>query len=308
MKSRKNLKNRYPSYLNIQDFKPIIRELKSMLNPCVVCPRNCRIDRFTSKKGICRTGYLPIVASYNLHHGEEPPISGFRGSGTIFFSGCPLRCLFCQNYPISQYVNGNEISIKKLAEYMLFLQRKGAHNINLVTPTHVVPQFVEALEIAVEDGLHIPIVYNCGGYENIEVLKILDGIIDIYLPDMKYGSNINALKYSGVKNYVEINRKAVIEMYRQVGDLVVDDNGVALRGLIIRHLVLPENISGTDEVLKFIAGLSRTIYISIMSQYFPAYKAPEIAELSRRLTISEYKWATELMEKLGLINGWIQPF
>ena len=298
---------RYPSYQGIKNFRPIIQELKSMLNPCRICPRNCGVDRFTSNKGACRTGYLPIVASYNLHHGEEPPISGYRGSGTIFFSGCPLRCLFCQNYPISQYINGNEISIEELANYMLILQKKGAHNINLVTPTHVVPQFIEALAIAVEKGLNIPIVYNCGGYENLEVLQLLDGIVDIYLPDMKYGSDKNALRYSGVKNYVEINRKAVAEMYRQVGDLALDEDGVAVKGLIVRHLVLPNNISGTDEVLKFIASLSTTISISLMSQYFPAYKAPEIEELSKRLTVEEYQRATKLMKTLGLINGWIQP-
>jgi len=298
---------KYPSYLEIKDFAPIIQELKSMLNPCRICPRNCMIDRFTSNKGFCKTGYLPIIASYNLHHGEEPPISGYHGSGTIFFSGCPLRCKFCQNYSISQYVNGNEVSIETLAEYMLSLQKKGAHNINLVTPTHFVPQFVEALSIASRKGLNIPIVYNCGGYENLEVLQLLNGIIDIYLPDMKYGSNKNALKYSGIKNYVEINRRTITEMYKQVGNLIMDENGVAIRGLIIRHLVLPNNISNTDEVLKFIAGLSKTISISLMSQYFPAYKAPEIAELSRRLTPGEYEKATNLMEKLGLINGWTQP-
>ncbi len=300
-------KGLYPSYLNIKDFKSIIDRLKSLLNPCTVCPRKCRINRFKSNNGFCRTGYKPKVASYNLHHGEEPPISGYRGSGTIFFSGCPMRCVFCQNYPISQYLHGNEITIEELADYMISLQKRGAHNINLVTPTHFVPQFVEALSIAVDKGLTIPIVYNSGGYENLEVLKLLDGIIDIYLPDMKYGNDEMAKKYSGIKDYVKINQQAIIEMYRQVGDLVLDENGVAIKGLIIRHLVLPNNISGTDKILKFIANLSNTISISLMSQYFPAYKAPEIAELSQRITEKEYENATSLMEKLGLENGWIQP-
>ncbi len=301
-------KRKYPSYLNIKDFGPIIKGLKSLLKPCRTCPRECRIDRFTSDRGFCRTGYLPKVASYNLHFGEEPPISGFRGSGTIFFSGCPMRCVFCQNYPISQYVNGNEVSIRKLAEYMIILQRKGAHNINFVTPTHFVPQMVEALSIAVEMGLNIPIVYNSGGYERVEVLKIIDGIVDIYMPDMKYGSDEMAKRYSGVPDYVGINRRAIEEMFRQVGNLVIDRNGIAKRGLLIRHLVLPENIANTETVLEFISSLSKNIYISLMSQYFPAYRAPEIPEISRRLTKEEYDYAVGLLDKYGLKNGWIQPF
>jgi len=298
---------RYPSYLNINNFNERIKILKERLNPCTVCPFKCRINRFKESSGRCRTQYLPKVASYNLHFGEEPPISGKRGSGTIFFSGCSLRCSFCQNYPISQLLNGKEASIESLSKMMLILQKRGAHNINLVTPTHFVPEIVEALNIAIQNGLNIPIVYNSSGYDNIEVLKALDGIIDIYLPDMKYGANRNALKYSGAKNYVENNRKTIREMYRQVGELTLDKDGIARRGLIIRHLVLPNNISGTKNVLKFIARLSTTISIGLMSQYFPAYKAFNMKEISRKINHTEYQEAVSLLDRFGLENGWIQP-
>jgi len=299
-------KKYFPSYLNIIDFEKRIEKLNNLLNPCTICPFKCKINRFEESTGRCRTGYPLRIASYNLHFGEEPPITGTKGSGTIFFSGCSLRCFFCQNYPISQLLNGNEVSIEELAGFMLSLQKKGAHNINLVTPTHFVPQIVEALNIAVKRGLHIPIVYNSSGYDDIDVLKTLDGIIDIYLPDMKYGDNENAQKYSGAKNYVEINKIAIREMYNQVGELILDENGVAKRGLIIRHLVLPNNISGTKNVLEFIAGLSNTITVGLMSQYFPAHKAVNIAEINRKINYSEYKIARSLLDRFGLINGWTQ--
>lgn len=249
----------------IENFPALIEQLNRKLSPCTVCPFKCGIDRYSDNGGRCKTGSILKIASHNLHHGEEPPISGSRGSGTIFFSGCSLRCAFCQNYPISQLLNGNEVTISKLSEYMLSLQTREAHNINLVSPTHFVPQIVEALWLAVKKGLKIPIVYNSGGYDDIEVLKCLEGIVDIYLPDMKYGDNKNALKYSGAKNYVEINRAAIGEMYRQAGELVTDKDGAALKGLIIRHLVLPGNISNTEKVLEFIANLSKTIPVSLMS-------------------------------------------
>jgi putative pyruvate formate lyase activating enzyme len=288
------------------DFYSNIEEMKSRLSPCVICPFRCGIDRSKESTGRCRSGYLPKIASYTIHHGEEPPISGSRGSGTIFLSSCPMRCVFCQNYPISQLCNGYEITISKLAEYMLLLQRKGAHNINLVTPTHFAPQIVEALHRAHEMGLEIPTVYNSSGYEDIDTLRLLEGVIDIYLPDMKYGCNENAERYSGARNYVEINQMAIREMYRQVGNLAVSPDGVAKRGLLIRHLALPENISCTEKVLEFIATLDSNITVSLMNQYFPAYKAVNMPVISRKLTRREYEKAAALLERFGISNGWTQ--
>jgi putative pyruvate formate lyase activating enzyme len=250
---------------------------------------------------------MPKVASWGLHFGEEPPISGTRGSGTVFFSGCPLRCVFCQNYPISQLANGNEVSIEWLAVRMLDLQNRGAHNINFVTPTHYVPQIVEALAVAVSRGLSIPIVYNSSGYEDLETLRLLDGVVDVYLPDMKYGDDEQAARCSSAPGYVSVNRAAVAEMYRQVGDLFLDGEGIAVRGLIVRHLVLPGNIAGTRMVLEFVASLSPTVTIALMSQYFPAHEAPGIPGLDRKLTREEYESVTELLDEYGLENGWTQP-
>lgn len=289
------------------DIGTTIHRLRERLSPCIVCPFRCKTDRFYQSTGRCKTGSLPKVASFNLHHGEEPPISGHRGSGTIFFSGCSLDCAFCQNYPISQMVNGKEMDTERLAGCMLMLQNRGAHNINLVTPTHFVPQIVEALWRAVERGFIIPLVYNSSGYDDNETLRLLEGIVDIYLVDMKYGSNENAMRYSAAPGYVEINRAAVREMYRQVGELVVDNNGIAQRGLLIRHLVLPNNISDTEKVLEFVQGLSPTVPISLMSQYFPAHKAVAIPELKRKVHRKEYQKATKLLDRFGLVNGWTQP-
>jgi putative pyruvate formate lyase activating enzyme len=218
-----------------------------------------------------------------------------------------LRCVFCQNYPISQLLNGNEVPIERLACYLLELQNRGAHNINFVTPTHYVPQAVEALSVAVSRGLSIPIVYNSSGYEDVETLRLLDGVVDVYLPDMKYGDDGQAERFSSAPDYVAVNRAAVAEMYRQVGDLSLDGEGIAVRGLIVRHLVLPGGIAGTRKVLEFIVSLSPTITISFMSQYFPAHEAPGIPGLDRRLTDKEYETVTELLDEYGLANGWIQP-
>jgi putative pyruvate formate lyase activating enzyme len=278
----------FPSYLT--------EKLNKLLSPCTVCPFKCGTDRYKEKTGRCRSGILPEVSSCNIHHGEEPPISGTRGSGTIFFTGCSLRCSFCQNYPISQLRNGNEVSIEELSNYMISLQDSGAHNINFVSPTHFVPQLVEALMLAVKKGLKIPIVYNSGGYDNVEVLKYLDGIVDIYLPDMKYSDDDRALEYSNATGY------------RQVGDLQTDQEGVAVRGLIIRHLVLPGNIPNTKEVLENIARISPSIHVSLMSQYFPAHRAVSMSNLKRKLNRDEYFQASNILEDLGLMNGWIQPF
>ena len=295
-----------PSCLSGMDLARVSEYLDQMLSPCVLCPFECGTDRKTVASGRCRSGFLPKIASWNLHHGEEPPISGQRGSGTIFFSGCSLRCCFCQNYPISQLGNGKEVTTAELAEYMLLLQKRGAHNINLVTPTHFIPQAVEALRIAVSGGLRIPIVYNSSGYECIETLKALDGIVDIYLPDMKYGNNECAVRYSRVGNYVEVNRAAIKEMYRQVGNLRVDEEGIALRGLIIRHLVLPGNLKNTEEVLRFIGEHMPDVPLSLMGQFFPAHKAHSIPELARKLNHREYGKAVDLLEQFGIVNGWVQ--
>lgn len=284
-----------------------LKEAYQLLESCRVCPRQCGVNRLKGETGFCGMKFHPMVSSDNLHHGEEPPISGFKGSGTIFLTGCNLGCIFCQNYPISHLHHGIETKIPKLANMMLRLQKAGAHNINFVTPTHFVPQILGTLLIACQDGLHIPIVYNCGGYESMEALALLDGIVDIYMPDMKYSDSGMAEKYASASDYPEINRKAIQEMYRQVGDLHIDENGIATKGLLIRHLVLPENISGTNEILRFIAEeISANTYISLMSQYFPAYKASAAPPLNRRITPDEYEKAKASLENFGLYRGWVQ--
>ena len=248
-----------------------------------------------------------MVSSYNLHFGEEPPISGNSGSGTIFFANCSLSCVYCQNYPISQLENGNLVSKKRVAQMMIELQRRGAHNINLVTPTHFIPQITEAFFIAQGWGLTLPLVYNTSGYESLEGLKLLDGIIDIYLVDMRYSNNRHAQRYSGVKNYLEVNRSAVKEMFSQVGSLATDQEGVARSGLIIRHMVLPSGLAGSDETFQFIAReISDQVWVSLMDQYFPAYQAPQHHHLRRRTTPREYQEAEKLFFDSGLKNGWVQ--
>ncbi len=279
-----------------------------LLGSCRVCPRECGVNRLKNDKlGFCRSGLNPIISSVSPHHGEEPPLSGTRGSGTIFFTNCNLKCAYCQNYPISQMGNGTERTVGELACQMLSLQEQGCHNLNLVTPTHFMPQILKALGIARERGFNLPIVYNTSGYESLETLGLLNGIVDIYLPDMRYSDNDAGMKYSIAPDYPEINRAAVKEMYRQVGNLVLDEHGVAQRGLIIRHLVLPGALSGTEGVMKFLAGeISKDVYISLMSQYFPAYRARELKEINRRITPEEYEDAWQIMLKYGLENGWVQ--
>lgn len=268
---------------------------------CELCPRRCKVDRLAGQLGVCRTGKNPIVSSYGPHFGEEPPLVGYNGSGTIFFTNCNLRCIFCQNYEISQEGIGREVDIQDLAEMMLNLARRGCHNINLVTPTHQVPQILSALEVAAEAGLDLPVVYNCGGYESVKLLRLLDGIIDIYMPDAKYGTNEVGEEFSAVADYWDRNRDALREMHRQVGDLVVDERGIAQRGMIIRHLVLPNNLAGTREVMHFIATeLSRDTYVNIMDQYRPAYKAIGHAKIGRRITSEEYIEALQIAQSEGL--------
>ena len=279
-----------------------------LLESCRVCPRECGVNRLKDDKlGFCRSGLDPVISSVSPHHGEEPPLSGTKGSGTIFFSNCNLRCVYCQNYPISQMGNGMKRTPGELACQMVWLQEQGCNNLNLVTPTHFMPQILKAIGMARERGFHLPIVYNTSGYESIEALLLLDGIVDIYLPDMRYSENTAALKYSVAPHYPEINRAAVREMYRQVGNLALDEAGIAQRGLIVRHLVMPGGISGTEGVMKFLSEeISKDVYISLMSQYFPAYRAKEFKEINRRITSTEYEEARRIMEQYGLENGWVQ--
>ncbi len=302
--------HKYPSYLDLLhsgELEKRVEASKKYLSPCTVCPRECRTNRLEGQKGICLSGRDVRVSSYNLHYGEEPPISGTRGSGALFFAGCSLKCRFCQNYPISQLNHGNDCSPVELAGRMLELQRMGAHNINLVTPTHVVPSIIEATFIAAHNGLTIPLAYNSGGYDAMDMLRLLDGIVDIYMPDIKYASDERAFRYSTVRDYVAVNRQAIIEMHRQVGDLVLDGSGVAHRGLIIRHLVLPDDIAGTRASMEFVAEhVSRQTYVSLMSQYFPAHRAHSYRELSKCITQEEYAYAFKCLEMYGLENGWVQ--
>ena len=286
-----------------------LEAVRDLARECRLCPRECGVNRLEGEPGTCQITHSPTYSSVNLHHGEEPPISGYRGSGTIFLTGCNLHCLFCQNYPISQLRHGVRSSVQDLAEQMLWLQSKGAHNLNFVTPTHQAHTIFEALGYACEAGLRIPIVYNCGGYESLEMLRLWDGIIDIYLPDAKYGADETALECSDAPDYARHNRAALREMHRQVGVLEVDDDGVARRGLLIRHLVLPGGKAGTEEVCRFISQeLSPATCLSLMSQYFPAWKGCDHPLFSRRLTSAEYRQAVECLARYDLNNGWIQPY
>ena len=289
------------------NFEQNIEKLYAMMSKCELCPKRCGANRNKGQKGLCRTSDKILIASANVHTGEEPPISAERGSGTIFFSNCTLNCVFCQNYPISQLGNGREISVEELADTMLGLQDKGVHNINFVTPTHYSADVAKAVYLAKKKGLDIPVLSNTSGYERVETLKLLEGLVDIYLPDIKYSDNELAFKYSGVKDYAEVNQAALKEMKRQVGNLGFDADGVAKRGLLIRHMVLPENLENTRNALKFIAEeLSRETYVSLMSQYHPANKSGEFKELSRNLTKQEYDKALEYLHEFGLENGWTQ--
>jgi len=296
------------SMLSTTELNERIESAYQLLESCRVCPRECGVNRLKiDKLGFCRSGLNPVVSSVSPHHGEEPPLSGSRGSGTIFFTNCNLKCVYCQNYPISQLGNGVERTPGELACQMLWLQEQGCHNLNLVTPTHFVPQILKSLGLARERGLTLPIVYNTSGYDSVEALKLLDGIVDIYLPDMRYSSDAAAMKYSIAPHYPRVNREAVKEMFRQVGNLELDADGIAKKGLIIRHLILPGGLSGTEEVMKFLSQeISKDVYISLMSQYFPAYKTTGFVEINRRITEAEYDETYEIKMKYGLLNGWVQ--
>ena len=278
-----------------------IERARAILECCELCPRRCRVNRLQGETGICRTANEAAVSSYGPHFGEEAPLVGSQGSGTIFFTHCNLRCMFCQNYTISQLGDGKPASKGEMAGMMLALQQRGCHNINFVSPTHVVPQILEALQVAAGLGLSIPLVYNSGGYDSMETLKLLDGIIDIYMPDMKYSDDMNARRFSGVKEYPAVNQAAVKEMHRQVGDLELDEHGVAKRGLLVRHLVLPNGIAGTEGVVRFLAQeVSLNTYLNVMAQYYPSHRAFKIPVLSRPLTREEFAQAVKLAREHGL--------
>ncbi|MFA5347226.1 MAG: radical SAM protein [Methanoregula sp.] len=303
----------YPSYRALGESGELAARIErayNLLESCTLCPRRCRINRLNDERGFCRTGLLPVISSYGPHFGEEPPLVGHNGSGTIFVTHCNLACQFCQNFDISQCGKGEEVSCKKLAEMMTCLQDRGCHNINLVTPTHIVPQILASLEIAIQDGLHIPLVYNCGGYDSVDTLRLLEGIIDIYMPDVKYGSDGIAGTLSHARNYIATMKAGILEMHRQVGDLV-SENGIAVRGMIIRHLVLPENLAGSDLVLPWVAQeISPDSYVNIMDQYHwptsvlpPEFIREDYPALLRPITEKEYRDTIRWGRAAGLHRG-----
>ena len=292
-----------PAYLQLPPrvLRDRVREAEEILKKCTLCPRECGIDRTAGEKGFCKTGDKPFISSYGPHFGEEEPLVGRFGSGTIFMGNCNLGCIFCQNYSISHLGEGVDMTFEKLADTMLSLQEQGCHNINLVTPTHQMPMILRSLLIASEKGLKLPIIYNCGGYESLHAIEILDGIVDIYMPDFKYIGTEMALKYSKAEDYPKAAMAAIKEMHRQVGDLLTDRKGIALRGLLVRHLVLPEGVAGTAGVTGFIAEeISKSTCMNIMDQYHPCYKAFDKPPLDRRITLDEYREAMDLATAAGL--------
>ncbi|NIR31118.1 MAG: radical SAM protein [Gammaproteobacteria bacterium] len=294
-----------PAYLHLRETGELDARVEAAyrhLEDCDLCARYCHVNRRETIQGaVCRTGERAVVHSHGPHHGEEDPLRGWNGSGTIFFSWCNLRCVYCQNWEISHKGMGREVDPDALAGMMLELQSQRCHNINLVSPSHVVAQILAAVRLAAAQGLRLPLVYNTGGYDSPEALALLDGVIDIYMPDMKYGDSAIARRYSKVRNYVEVNQAAVKEMHRQVGDLVLDAHGIARRGLLVRHLVLPGGLSGTEKVLAFIAReLSQNTYLNLMGQYYPCYRADENPPLHRPITSEEYREARALAQRYGL--------
>ncbi|MBC7187496.1 MAG: radical SAM protein [Calditrichaeota bacterium] len=279
------------------------------LTQCRLCPCACGANRLAGETGFCGMGAEVVLYKPKVHLGEEPPISGTRGSGILFFSGCTMACVFCQNFPMSHWRTGHVLSPATLARAMLYLQRRGAHNINLVTATHFLPRVLEALYLAARQGLHLPIVYNTSGYESVETLRLLEGIVDVYLPDFKYADADLARRYSATPDYPGVCLAALREMYRQVGELQLDEEGIARRGLLVRHLVLPGALQNTERVLSTIAReLSPSVHVSLMSQYLPIWGAPRFPELTRRVSEEEYHEALAMLERYGLENGWVQEF
>ncbi|MDZ7374902.1 MAG: radical SAM protein [candidate division KSB1 bacterium] len=278
--------------------------LRELLSPCQLCPRRCLAERLRGKTGTCRAGARARVASAFPHFGEEDPLVGWGGSGTIFLSHCNLRCVFCQNYDISHYAEGKEVEAQELASLMLALQRRGCHNINFVTPTHYVPQIVEAVALAVQQGLQVPIVYNCGGYESLDALRLLEGIVDIYMPDVKFFSPELSQRYCHAPDYFEVASRALLEMYRQVGDLRINRQGLAERGVLIRHLVMPNAVEDSKRILEFIAReVSRDAYVNIMAQYRPCHQAFQFPEIARPISLSEYREVVRYARSIGLHRG-----
>ncbi len=284
-----------------------IKELYKLLSPCFLCPLNCGAKRFEGEYGICDASQRVKISSYTLYKGEEPPLSGVNGSGAIFFSHCNLKCVYCQNFNFSQYGSGHFVSVRELSNIMLGLQGKRAANVNLITATHYLPQVVSAIKIARDNGLVIPVVYNTSGYESVRVLRLLDGFVDIYLADFRYAFNGNAIKYSSAPFYKEIAKEALVEMYRQVGDLKLGKDGTAVRGLIIRLLLFPNGLKELEKILEIISGcVGSRVHISLMSQYVPVYRAKEYPEISRKITKEEFLRASHLLRKFGFTNGWVQ--
>lgn len=309
-----------PEYINLSHTGELSRRaeiLLSMLESCSICPKDCFVNRLENKIAACYSGLLPVVSSYCVHYGEEPILSGseqfsnLNGVGNIFFGNCNLRCVYCQNYEISQNHKTeikNEVTIERLAEIMLELQNKNVNAIGFVSPTHFVPQIICALDIAVKKGLSLPLIYNTNSYDSAEVLKYLEGIIDIYLPDLKYSDEEYGYKYSKIKNYVSHSREAITEMYRQTGSKLIIKDNLLKKGLIVRHLILPNDIAGSYETLKFISELDNNICLSVMSQYYPIHKAADIDLLSRNIRVREYYKVTEYLEMLNLETGFLQEF
>lgn len=299
-----------PSHLALAESGELARRanaLRAMLSHCLLCPRECRVDRAAGQTGYCRSGTLAAVASHHPHHGEEPPISGSRASGTVFFSNCTLRCVYCQNFRLSQGGVGGEVSDETLAGYFLELQERGCHNLNLVTPSHYLPAIASALCLAAEKGFRLPIVYNTSGYERVETLRLLEGIVDIYLPDMKYADPEKARRWSDAPDYPAVNLAAVREMHRQVGRLILDEDGVAMRGLLVRHLVMPGAAEDSIAVLRSLRDeISPTASVSVMSQYFPTHHAKNYPPLDRRVRAEEYAQVTAWLEQ-STLRGFVQP-
>lgn len=298
------MKANIPSYIRLHETGELglrIHALRRILEDCILCPWHCHVNRSNGEKGVCRVGALPMVSSYGPHFGEERPLVGRNGSGTIFLSYCNLKCVFCQNYDISHLGHGEECSVEELGDMMLSLQRQGCHNINFVTPSHQVAQIISALPYAVERGLDIPLVYNCGGYEEVSTLRHLDGIFDIYMPDFKYGDSETAGRLSGAPHYVETACAALREMRRQVGDLILDEAGIAIKGLLVRHLVLPGGLAGTRAVMRFIAReISPVTYVNIMDQYHPCFRAGDHPPMNRRITRQEFSEAVAIAREEGI--------
>lgn len=278
-----------------------IRKAYEILGNCRLCPRECQVNRLKDETGVCRTGLSAMVSSYDPHFGEEGPLVGTNGSGTIFMTNCNLLCVFCQNWKISHLGEGRKVSSKTLAGMMLELQKRGCHNINFVTPTHVVPQILDSLPYAIEDGLNVPLIYNTGGYDAVESLKLLEGIFDIYMPDFKFWDPEIAHRYLKAQDYPEKAREAIKEMHRQVGDLTLDENGIALKGILLRHLVMPEGAAGTRDIMRFITReISPNTYVNIMDQYRPCGNAYKYSSIDRMITHDEYEEALRTASEEGI--------